>query len=801
MCSTSFSCRLWMLIPIFCIFLAPEALAQLGRFNIDVIDSVTERPLADVRIKILPRNGAPVELLTDEAGEASSRSIPTGLYELTISQAGYRTVRLPSVRVVTDKSIRVPVRLVKLKEPLEEVLVFGTSASVNNLDSVGSSVFDREQLRSAAGSGSDVLRALDGLPGLFSDGAFSTFTVRGNGPRDNLILVDGIPFDNVVHFRDSFGDDEGAEGGGRYSVFAPNLIGSAEFQPGGWNARYGGRAGSLLKLDVAEGNRETASYTARLDVAGIEVGYDGPSRIHEDTSVLFSARRLNFGRLFEMIGLEDIGTPELTDVILKTATELSERDDVSVLLIYAPESYTRDIDNVLASDEERPGVFEDVELADVERDNALLGVTWSRFVGASGKLTNRFYYRGFDEKALMGDAFPDLVVEGTPSSAIPVRPDLLSSSREEIELGWRLDFEADNTLGRYALGSRLVQLDLDFSLRLKENWNRFEYDQDDARPSPEQKFIVLTPEAINTDFEETAMQYVVYGDQTFISDTWDIRLGGRVEYDELSGETVFTPRLGWSWFVNERLRSTMTLGRYFQAPSLSDRAEDATNRSLINERIDQVSLGIEYEWKRGLTWFLEPYYQSLSKLVVPQDNVNRTVANTGEGESYGFDMALSRQFKKGWSGDIQYSYNESVIQESEGAPEIDTDFSRPHIFSVGSIWEVNDRWKISGRWKWASGKPRDEFIVNENVLGDGNPLRFSKEITAQNTERFGNFNSLNIRIDYRRSFGRADFIAFLDVINVTASDNPNATEFNERSGENVVEEGDAFPLLGLRVTW
>ena len=179
-------------------------------------------------------------------------------------------------------------------------------------------------------------------------------------------------------------------------------------------------------------------------------------------------------------------------------------------MIYAPESYTRDIDNVLASDEDSPGVFEDVELTDVERDNALLGVTWSRFVGASGKLTNRFYYRGFDEQALTGDASPDLVEEGTPVEDIPVRPDLLRAEREETELGWRLDYEADNALGRYALGSRLVQLDLDFSLRLKENWNRFEYDQDDARPSPDQKFIVLTPEAINTDFEEKAMQYVVY---------------------------------------------------------------------------------------------------------------------------------------------------------------------------------------------------------------------------------------------------------------------------------------------------
>ena len=46
---------------------------------------------------------------------------------------------------------------------------------------VGSSYLDREHLRTATGSGADVLRALDGLPGLHSTGEFASFTVRGRG--------------------------------------------------------------------------------------------------------------------------------------------------------------------------------------------------------------------------------------------------------------------------------------------------------------------------------------------------------------------------------------------------------------------------------------------------------------------------------------------------------------------------------------------------------------------------------------------------------------------------------------------
>ena len=97
------------------------------------------------------------------------------------------------------------------------------------------------------------MRALDGLPGLVSTGDFANFSVRGRGPRDNLIFVDGMPFDKVVHFDQTLGEEEDIGGGGRFSIFAPNSIAGAEFSPGGWSAAYSGRSGSLLQLDVVGG--------------------------------------------------------------------------------------------------------------------------------------------------------------------------------------------------------------------------------------------------------------------------------------------------------------------------------------------------------------------------------------------------------------------------------------------------------------------------------------------------------------------------------------------------------------------
>ena len=72
----------------------------------------------------------------------------------------------------------------------------------------GAVELDREEIRRNPGSASDVFRALDMLPGVVATGEFSSFTVRGNGPRDNLILVDGIPFEQVVHFDQGVGEEE-----------------------------------------------------------------------------------------------------------------------------------------------------------------------------------------------------------------------------------------------------------------------------------------------------------------------------------------------------------------------------------------------------------------------------------------------------------------------------------------------------------------------------------------------------------------------------------------------------------------
>nr|WP_324258898.1 TonB-dependent receptor [Cellvibrio fontiphilus] len=777
------------------------ACADTGTVRLTVIDSGTQRPIPDAIIEIKSRTGETTETRADNKGLVKVDALTAGLYTLTIKHPNYQPVRLPRVRVLENKTTPIQTKLASINTSVEETLVVGKAISGNSLNAAGSSFIDQEALNSAAGSGSDVLRSLDGLPGLFGDGEFSSFTVRGSSPRDNLILVDGIPFDKLVHFSDSFGEQEEIEGGGRYSVFAPNTIASAEFQPGGWAPAYGGRAGSLLKLNVAEGNPDTPSYRARLDIAGIEIGYDGPSGFHDHTSVLFSARSYDFGQFFETIGLDDIGSPKLTDVIFKSTSELGDRDKLSFLTIYAPEEYQRTLDNVLASDEDEPGNYEDVELVDSETDNSLFALTWTRLIGSDGELTNQIYLRNYDERTSTGEAYPDLVDPEAPTSIIPLRENILRSRAEEQELGLQTDFEINNDLGRFSTGLRITQIDLAFSLELEDDWIRYTYDQNDYRENPTQKYVVLTQQAIDNRYAQTETNYTLYANQEFVLDDWSFRTGARYDRDNFSNEDLLSPRVGATWLVNNNLRMTTTAGRYFQSPRFNDRASDANNSQLENEVIDQVSIGFVYRWENNIELLVEPYYQDLHNLVVKEDGVNQTLGNTGEGNSFGVDTAISRQFDNGWSASINYSYNDASVRDNPDAPEYDADFNRPHIASIGGVWEINQRWKLSSRWKWASGKPSDSYIIHNNVLGNAQPLRYSRETIETNTGRYGNYSSLNFRADYIRSFGGTSVIAFIDVINLLSSENPANSDFNERTGKEEVEDGEAFPIVGLMFEW
>ena len=789
--STSGVCLRWLHLLVLALASAPFlADAAPGTLLVTALEAESGRSLSGVRVEVTDRDGQSVTAFSDDFGEVRFDNLEEGFYRVEASAEGRVLTLEPSTRVLARRSstlrIQMPKLAPRLDAPLEEVLVVARARQADRLGGVGASFRNRDELRNAVGAGPDAMRALDGLPGLVSDGAFAGFTVRGRGPRNNLIFVDDFPLDKVVHFDQTIGEDDDIGGGGRFSIFAPNSVAGAEFSPGGWGAAYAGRAGSLLRLELAEGGL-TPVTSLRLDVAGAEFTYDGPSGFDDDTSIFLTARRFDFGNLFELIGQDAIGAPKVTDIILKTTSQLSDRDELQFLVIHAPEEFTRDLGNVANSDD-----FDNVNLIRSKQDLSLFGVTWRRMVGSNGAWSNRLYLRSSDKDSTQGEAFPDLVSGGV----IPARENIFSILEREDEIGWRSDFSTFNRFGEFSAGLRVVYIDADFETQLDGPWTRYVYESGDPRP-PGQQYIVWQPGNIEARFGRTGTNLAAYVEQVVELGPFELRPGLRVDQDAFSEETYLSPRFSVAYAATPTLRFSLTGGLFYESPRFLTRAANPDNFDLGNEEITHVSLGLDYTINDAWNVIAEVYHQELDDLVVDQSRASRRALNAGDGTNSGFDLVLQRAFDNGWSADLTYSYNRGRQDDNDGLGSYTPDFSREHFFSVGSRWEINERLQLAARWKWGGGRPGDAFIIHQNVIPESGLVRASKEITEQNATTLGDYQSLNVRVDYRRRFGPLDVVLFLDVINLYGAERGSPRDFNPITGRQIDDDASPFPQFGL----
>lgn len=126
---------------------------------------------------------------------------------------------------------------------------------------------------------SDVLKVLTLLPGIKSGGEGSSgLYVRGGGPDQNLILLDGVPIYNASHLF------------GFFSVFNADALKSVEVTKGGFPARYGGRLSSVIDLSMKEGNMHKYNIEGSVGIIASRIMIEGPV-IKNKMSFMVTGRR------------------------------------------------------------------------------------------------------------------------------------------------------------------------------------------------------------------------------------------------------------------------------------------------------------------------------------------------------------------------------------------------------------------------------------------------------------------------------------------------------------------------------
>lgn len=127
----------------------------------------------------------------------------------------------------------------------------------------------------------DVLKTIQLMPGVQSGTeGFSGIYVRGGGPEENLLLLDGIPLYNADHLL------------GILSIFQPEAVKKATLYKGSFPARYGGRISSIIDIRTNDGNMKEFHGTVGVGALTDKIHLEGPI-IKDKLSFSLSGRVLH----------------------------------------------------------------------------------------------------------------------------------------------------------------------------------------------------------------------------------------------------------------------------------------------------------------------------------------------------------------------------------------------------------------------------------------------------------------------------------------------------------------------------
>jgi hypothetical protein len=767
-------------------FALPAAAQDVGTLRATVVDGATFRTIAGAIVTVEP---AVASATTDGDGVARA-AIPEGLFAVSVRRLGFAAARQVNVRIVRGKTTMLEFHLSPVAVALDTTTVTSGPFPRDPDQPASRFSYTADEIRRTPGAVSDIFRAIETLPGVSSSGGeFSAFSVRGGGPRDNLILIDDIPFDKVTHLEGGIESDEAQ--GGRFSVFAPDLVQSADFRAGGFSAQYGGKSASVLSLKLRDGNTETSTVGVRYDLLGWEADYDGPSRILGSTSLLFSARHENLERALKLIGREDAGTPSFSDIIFKSTSNVDGRNRITVLGVYAPEEVHRSVANILTESDTN-----DAALYHWKESKGVLGVSWRRLAGSASVIQSSVYVRRFTRNSVLGDAYPDEPIDG--GGTVASRPDVLRSDDSETQVGVRsvahltrgkhtgiFSIEAvDRALvgGRSVVGADTV----------------FMFDRNDPRP-PGQYFLIVRPQNYDAHVEHHRVDAAASSSyQRAFGGDGSVTLGARYEHDGVSDRDNVMPRANATFPTISGFSLTLAGGVYLQPLELKDLTADPRNATLPPERSVHAIAGLSRLLRPDVRLSVEGYHRTLSDLPVRGDRITGGEDAIGTGFANGIDVTLVKRLVDRFFGQASYSYSVSRRNDNRGEPTYDADGNQPNAASILGGYTFNATWSVSGKFKYATGKPTDTYIVHAGVLPGSGVERFSQEIIAHNATRVPDLHTLNLRVDYQHRVGAVGIDAFLDVLNAYDRLNVNNVRFVPRTGRTASDGVRIVPTFGLK---
>ena len=700
-------------------------------------------------------------------------TLPKGKTSLQYSYVGYESVVL-DMDLLRDTTVNVV--LSPSAEIREATVVAQKDAGIQStyLGSIDIPLVHIQRTPVLFGE-ADVLKAIQLMPGVQGGNeGFTGLYVRGGGPDENLILLDGVPIYNVDHML------------GILSVFQTEAVKKVTLYKGSFPARYGGRVSSIVDIRTNDGNMKETHGSIGLGALTEKFHLEGPI-IKDKLSYSLSARGLHtvfFDPIIRYVGKRATEDGEeiyanyfFYDLNGKITWRLTDKDRFFL------GSYNgRDQMNVK---------YTEPDYGDTEGYNRTkLGLGWGNNV-VSLRWNHVFSSQLFSNTTVAYNRYQMGMNSG-----------MWSRGTNYDGTKYRYDFDID-----YLSGIRDWSAKLDF----------------DYVPSPrhlvkfgaEYLYHTFLPQTL------TAVTYSEEGDEK--NDTKDTYGNTKpykghdaslyVEDDiSLTDHLTLNPGLHLSlfntegksyWSLQPRVSAKYAwdggwslktgYARMAQYVHLLSSAQISLPIDLwvpITKDIkpvtsDQFSAGVYYDGLKGWEFSIEGYYKSMHNILEYKDGTVMIATNTGwetkvemgNGRAMGLEFFIQKTAGTvtGW---IAYTLAKSDRQFPNGTINLGERFpykyDRRHNFNINANWQITPRIDLSATFVFATGGTTTLPVRQTAILAPGSEWVQSADfVEHRNNYRLPASHHLNVGANFHHKKKRGESIWNVGVYNVYNQMNPN----------------------------
>lgn len=539
----------------------------------------------------------------------------------------------------------------------------------------------------------DVLKVLQLLPGVQSGSEGSSgLYVRGGGPDQNLILLDGVPVYNASHLF------------GFFSVFNADAINRVELVKGGFPARYGGRLSSVIDISMKEGNSKEIHGEGAIGLIASRLTLEGPI-IKDRTSFIVSARRTYIDLLARPLiknqtnGKED-GGYFFYDLNAKINHRINKKNHLYL------STYSGD-DKAFAksrSNSRSP----DGEESRSSKDN--LGLGWGNITTAlrwNSVITNKL----FTNVTATYSRYRFKVSANSDETYTTTNPDTTI----------RNYFATQYNSG---IRDHAVKIDFDY-LPNPDHYIRFgaQMIQHLFTPgvlnyrSQEQQDTILGPK------KTYAKEFSVYVEDDFLI-TPKLKVNAGLHASGFLVDNKFyqslQPRFAARYLINSKLSAKVSYAQMTQFIHLLSNAGIGLPTDLWVPSTQQVkpeqssltSIGAAYNLNSTYEFSVEGYYKKMNGLIEYKEGASylniesdwQTKVERGEGQSYGAEFFLQKKTGRlnGWVG-YTLSWSNRKFPNINDGKTFPYRYDRRHDFEIAATYQLKKNKEFAMTWVYGTG--------------------------------------------------------------------------------------------------